>query len=72
MDGLETILSVWDFAYFQVYMFVSGIYIYIYIFEVGSNDPFLFWGQVRPILSGRFGSFSGRAFTMNPRLRPFS
>lgn len=22
MDGLETILSVWDFAYFQVYMFV--------------------------------------------------
>ena len=45
----------------------SGIYVRIlYVrfrytkFEVGSDDPFLFWGQVRPMLSGRrFGSFQG-------------
>ena len=45
----------------------SGIYVRIlYVrfrytkFEVGSDDPFLFWGQVRSMLSGRrFGSFQG-------------
>ena len=66
MDGLETILSVWDFAYFQVYMFV-------YYMSVSGIQNLKLVQMILSFFGGKLGlcfrgavlvRFQGREFTI--------